>query len=96
MGGNLADVLDGVGTHDPGAQHSCAARLTSLGAEGKLSAIILIALPFGVSPLLLVVNPTYMNKLFTHPVGWMMLIVAGAVMLSVGGLWLRKTVKIKF
>lgn len=45
--------------------------------------------------LLLVVNPTYLNKLFEHPVGWMMLIVAGGL-LSVGAFWLHKTVQIKF
>lgn len=94
VGGNLADVLQGV-SHTIRERAQLRRQVEALSAEGRLSAIVLIALPFAVIALLLVVNPTYLNKLFEHPVGWMMLIVA-AGLLSVGAFWLHKTVQIKF
>ena len=43
----------------------------------------------------MVVNPTYLGVLTTHILGWVMLGV-GAVMLIIGGLWMRKIIDIKF
>jgi tight adherence protein B len=94
VGGNLADVLDGVARtiRDRNQLHR---QVTALAAEGKLSAIILMALPFGVTAFLTVSNPGYLNRLFTTTIGWG-IIVASIIMLTVGGIWLRATVKIKF
>lgn len=94
VGGNLADVLDGV-AHTIRERTQLRRQVASLSAEGKLSAIVLIALPFGIVGLLSVANPTYLALLFTHPVGWGMIGLA-VFLLVVGGLWLRKTVQIKF
>jgi tight adherence protein B len=69
--------------------------VTALAAEGKLSAIILMALPFGVTTFLTVANPGYLNRLFTTTIGWG-IVVAAIIMLTIGGIWLRATVKIKF
>ena len=94
VGGNLADVLDGVARtiRDRNQLHR---QVTALAAEGKLSAIILMALPFGVTAFLTVSNPGYLNRLFTTTIGWG-IIVAAIIMLTIGGIWLRATVKIKF
>ena len=94
VGGNLADVLDGVARtiRDRNQLHR---QVTALAAEGKLSAIILMALPFGVTAFLTVSNPGYLNRLFTTTIGWG-IVVAAIIMLTVGGIWLRATVKIKF
>jgi len=94
VGGNLADVLDGVARtiRDRNQLHR---QVTALAAEGKLSAIILMALPFGVTAFLAVSNPGYLNRLFTTTIGWG-IIVAAIIMLTIGGIWLRATVKIKF
>lgn len=94
VGGNLADVLDGV-SHTIRERAQLKRQVASLSAEGRLSAIILIALPFVISALLLVINPTYFMLLFIHPVGWLMLAVAVAL-LAIGSFWLHKTVQIKF
>jgi len=94
VGGNLADVLDGVARtiRDRNQLHR---QVAALAAEGKLSAIILMALPFGVTAFLTVANPGYLNRLFTTTIGWG-IVVAAIIMLTVGGIWLRATVKIKF
>lgn len=94
VGGNLADVLDGV-SHTIRERAQLRRQVAALSAEGRLSAIILIALPFVIIALLLFANPAYLSTLFTHPVGWAM-IAAAIVLLSVGALWLHRTVQIKF
>ncbi|HEY5471876.1 MAG TPA: type II secretion system F family protein, partial [Candidatus Limnocylindrales bacterium] len=94
VGGNLADVLDGVARtiRDRNQLHR---QVASLASEGKLSAIILMALPFAVTAFLTIGNPGYLNRLFTTTIGWAIVVVA-IIMLTIGGLWLRATVKIKF
>lgn len=94
VGGNLADVLDGVARtiRDRNQLHR---QVASLASEGKLSAVILMALPFGVTAFLTVANPGYLSRLFTTTIGWG-IIIAAIVMLTIGGIWLRATVRIKF
>ncbi len=94
VGGNLADVLDGV-AHTIRERNQLHRQVAALAAEGKLSAIILMALPFGVTAFLTVGNPGYLNKLFTTTIGWG-IVGAAIVMLVIGGIWLRATVRIKF
>ena len=94
VGGNLADVLDGVARtiRDRNQLHR---QVASLASEGKLSAVILMALPFGVTAFLTMANPGYLSVLFTTTIGWG-IVIAAIIMLTIGGLWLRATVKIKF
>jgi tight adherence protein B len=94
VGGNLADVLDGV-ARTIRDRSQLQRQVASLASEGKLSAIILMALPFGVTAFLTIGNPGYLNVLFTSTIGWGIVITA-IIMLTIGGIWLRATVKIKF
>lgn len=94
VGGNLADVLEGV-AHTIRDRNQLHRQVASLASEGKLSAIILMALPFGVTAFLTISNPGYLSVLFTTTLGWI-IIGAAIFMLTVGGIWLRATVKIKF
>lgn len=94
VGGNLADVLDGV-SHTIRQRAQLRRQVAALSSEGRLSAIILIALPFVMVALLSVVNPTYIGLLVVHPLGWGLIIV-GTLLLVAGALWLRSTVRIKF
>jgi tight adherence protein B len=94
VGGNLADVLDGV-ARTIRERNQLHRQVASLASEGKLSAVILMALPFGVVAFLTLANPGYLNRLFTTTIGWM-ITGAAVVMLTVGGIWLRSTVRIKF
>jgi tight adherence protein B len=94
VGGNLADVLEGV-AHTIRDRSQLQRQVASLASEGKLSAIILMALPFGVTAFLAMSNPGYLSVLFTTTIGWA-IIAAAVIMLTIGGIWLRATVKIKF
>ena len=94
VGGNLAEVLDAVG-HTIRERTAIRRQVKALSAEGKLSAIVLMALPFGVFGFISLSNPGYVAKFTESTAGYGML-GAAVVMLLVGGLWLKNTVKIKF
>ena len=94
VGGNLAEVLDAV-SHTIRERNAIRRQVKALSAEGKLSAIVLMALPFGVTGFISLTNPAYLARFTQSFMGYAMLATA-AIMLIVGGLWLKKTVAIKF
>ena len=94
VGGNLAEVLDAVG-QTIRERNAIRRQVKALSAEGKLSAVVLMALPFGILAFISLTNPGYLAGFTESLIGWGMLAVA-AVMMTVGGLWLRSTVRIKF
>ncbi len=94
VGGNLADVLDGV-SRTIRERNQIRGQVKSLAAEGKLSAYVLMALPVGIVIFLSISNPAYIGKLVQSVAGYVMIGVC-VVMLTVGALWLRKVVAIKF
>ncbi|GAA4026522.1 MULTISPECIES: type II secretion system F family protein [Arthrobacter] len=94
VGGNLAEVLDQV-NETIRERSEIKGHIKSLAAEGKFSGYILMALPFGIVTMLMLVNPGYMNVMFTHPLGWGM-IVASVILMTIGGLWMRKIIDLKF
>jgi tight adherence protein B len=94
VGGNLAEVLDAVG-HTIRERNQIRRQVKALSAEGKLSAIVLGALPFVIIGFLSMTNPGYLAKFTESVIGYGM--IAGVVVLMlVGGFWLKKTVAIKF
>ncbi|GAA1051456.1 type II secretion system F family protein [Dietzia natronolimnaea] len=94
VGGNLAEVLDGVG-HTIRERNQIRRQVKALAAEGKLSAYVLMALPFGISGFLFMSNPEYISK-FTEGLLGYTLIGVSVVLLVVGAVWLRKVVNIRF
>ncbi len=94
VGGNLAEVLDGVG-HTIRERNQLRRQVQSLSAEGKLSALVLMVLPVGVVGFLSLANPAYLLKL-THGLVGYGLIGTAVVLMLVGALWLRKVVSITF
>lgn len=94
VGGNLADVLDTV-ANTIRERGQVRRQIRSLSAEGRLSAYVLIALPFGVVLFLAVANPGYLSVFTTTGIGVAML-VAAIVLLVVGIFWMRATVKVEF
>ena len=93
VGGNLAEVLQTV-ADTMLARNRLRGEIKALTAEGRISAIVLGALPFGVAGFLWSSNPDYMRPLFQNTIG---LIAVGAVSLLMlaGFLWLRKIVDIE-
>jgi len=94
VGGNLAEVLDGVG-HTIRERNQIRRQVKALSAEGRLSALVLMALPLGVLAFLTMTNPAYIAR-FTESLAGYAMIAAGVFLLIVGGLWLRKVVSFKF
>ncbi|TLM74705.1 type II secretion system F family protein [Pseudarthrobacter sp. NamB4] len=94
VGGNLAEVLDQV-NETIRERNEIKGHIKALAAEGKFSAYILMALPFGIAVMLMLVSPGYMDKLFTTVLGWVM-VIASAIMMTIGGLWMRKIIDLKF
>lgn len=93
VGGNLAEVLDVVAAtiRDRAALRRHVSALT---AEGRISAIILLALPFVEAVFLYAVNPSYMRPMFTEPLGWVILGI-GLLLLVVGSIWLVRAMKVE-
>jgi tight adherence protein B len=94
VGGNLAEVLDAVG-HTIRERNAIRRQVRALSAEGKLSALVLGALPFGIIGFLSMSNPSYVHKFIESATGFAML-AAAAVLMLIGGFWLKKTVAIRF
>lgn len=88
VGGNLAEVLDIVAS-TMRDRAELRRHIRGLTAEGRISGIILMVLPFVELAVLTLVNPTYMGSMFDHPVGWFLAGV-GVLLLIIGGIWLRR------
>lgn len=93
-GGNLAEVLDQVGKTIRD-RNEIRRQVRALSAEGRLSAVVLVALPIVVFLFLLLVQPTYFGAFFGNPFGIVALVVA-AVLLIVGSIWTALAVRVKF
>jgi tight adherence protein B len=94
VGGNLAEVLDAVGGTIR-ERNAIRRQVKALSAEGKLSAVVLMALPFGIAAFIWLTNPGYLAGFTTSVLGYGML-AAAALLLVGGGLWLKKMVRIRF
>jgi tight adherence protein B len=92
-GGNLAEIIESI-AHLIRERFKLKGRIRVLAAEGKLSAIILIALPFLVVLALRLTNPQYINTLVTDPMGKAMAVV-GAILMILGIFFMKKMIEIK-
>ena len=93
VGGNLAEVLTTVAA-TMRERERLRRQVEVLSAEGRLSAWILGALPVLFALYLLLTRPEYLEPLYTTFLGWVMIVFA-TILLTVGALWLRKTVKVE-
>ncbi|MHC6592129.1 type II secretion system F family protein [Arthrobacter sp. C152] len=94
VGGDLAEVLDHVG-ETIRDRNQVKGQVRALSAEGRVSAMVLMALPILMFIGLVIFNPTYARVFTTTFVGFAML-GAAAALLTVGGLWLSRIVKPKY
>ncbi len=92
-GGDLAEILDKIG-YVVRERYRILGQVKALTGEGRLSGIVLIALPFVLFLVMLHIQPSYVSALWTHPTGQMMSIFA-VVMQILGALVIRKIVNIK-
>lgn len=95
VGGDLAEVLDNVG-ETIRERNKIRRQVKALSAEGRMSAWVLLALPFGVALIMSIINRPYISELTTNGLlGWS-LIGLGGVMMTIGMIWTMKLVKIEF
>jgi tight adherence protein B len=92
-GGRLSEILDRV-TETIAERNELQQKIHSLAAEGRASAAVLMALPIGIGVLFSVVNPEFMEPLFTTTTGYILIGVA-AVFYAIGGTWLNMITKVK-
>ena len=92
-GGDLAEILDKIGEliRD---RFRIWGQIQSLTGEGRLSGVILLALPFVLFITVYQLNPDYVKVLFTDPMGKKMLAIA-VIMQILGALVIKKIVNIK-
>jgi len=92
-GGDLAEILDKIGSLVR-ERFKIWGQIQALTGEGRLSGIILLALPPALFVVTYRLNPDYCTVLFTEPMGRHMLI--GAIVMQIlGALVIRKIVDIK-
>lgn len=93
VGGNLAEVLDGI-SHTIRERIRIKGEIRTLTAQGRISGMIVGALPLAIGLVLSVINPRYIGALFINPVGWAML-TAGIISMVIGIALIKKIVDIK-
>jgi tight adherence protein B len=92
-GGDLAEILDKIG-YVIRERFKILGHVKALTAEGRLSGIVLIAMPFGLFGLMLQMKPDYVALLWTDPLGIKMS-VFGLVLQVLGAICIKKIVDIK-
>jgi tight adherence protein B len=92
VGGNLAEVLQ---TTAETMVHRNRLRreMKALTAEGRISAVVLAIMPFGLMGFIYISNPDYLEPLLTSTVG-LLVLAGGAVFIGIGIFWMQKIVKV--
>ena len=93
VGGSLAEILDMVA--DTVRQRlQFARKVRSLTAMGRMSAYVLVGLPFFMAAVVTLLNSAYMAPLYHTSLGHAM-IVGGLMMMTLGSLMLKKIVSFR-
>ena len=92
-GGNLAELIESL-ANLLRERFKFQGKIKVLSAEGKMSAIVLILLPFLIGGWLSFSNPKFLEPLFTETIGRIML-GGAAIMMVIGILIMNKMVKIE-
>src|SRR3546814_20447683 len=92
VGGNLAELLDQVAS-TMRERSRMRGEVKALTAEGRASALMLVVMVPALGLAMKVLNPTYMEPMFTTSIGRILLGVS-AVMIVGGYVWMNSLVKI--
>jgi tight adherence protein B len=93
IGGSLAGLFDMV-AETVRQRQQFARKIKSLTAMGRMSAYVLVGLPFFMAAIVSLMNGAYMSPLFHTATGHIM-IIAGLVMMGIGSLMLKKIVSFR-
>ena len=92
VGGNLAEIFGNIAEMIR-ERVRLLGELSAASAEGRLSAGILMAMPFAMALMVSVMNPGYLTPLFHQKLG-LILVGVGVALMVVGGLVMRKLIDI--
>lgn len=92
-GGNLAEILKNTAALIRERQ-KIAGVVRVLSAEGRISALVLSILPFALAAFMSLLNPGFISKLWTDPMGLQLVYVSLALM-ALGILWMWKLIQIR-
>ena len=92
-GGNLAEILENIGSVIRG-RFRFQRKVKTLSAEGRLSAWILMLVPFVLFCLIYFTTPDYLEILVKSPDGHQLIIISFVLML-VGAFWIRRLLRIE-
>jgi tight adherence protein B len=93
FGASLAGVLRTLGEFMRWRQE-LKREVSALTAEGRVSAYVLVGLPFAVAGFFTLTNPGYLAPLVSTPLGWGMTLAA-TVLMVIGAAWMMKIVKVE-
>jgi tight adherence protein B len=94
VGGDLAEVLDNVGA-TISDRDRLRGQIEALSADGRISAAVMMALPFCVAGLMLMSTPDYLDEL-TGRTGGQILLGIGALLMTAGAAWLKAIIRLDF
>ncbi len=92
-GGNLAEILENI-SRLVRERFKFQGKVRALSAEGRMSAGVLIAVPFFIAGIVSIFNPGYISALRDEPAGKAM-VLGAIVLMIVGVLILRKMIQLK-
>lgn len=92
-GGNLAEIVGNIAWLIR-ERLKLKGRIRVLSAEGRMAAWVLCLLPFGVCGAVQMLNPGYLNLLFTERLGHIFMVLV-AILMTLGILVIRKMVRIE-
>jgi tight adherence protein B len=93
-GGNLSEALGNL-SRVLRDRKKMKGKIQAMSMEAKASAVIIACLPLAVMCLVYITSPQYIELLWTHPMGRMML-VACAVWMSMGVIVMRRMINFDF
>jgi tight adherence protein B len=92
-GGNLAETFSTIVTVIRERQ-KIEKKISAMTAQGTMQAIIITLVPFLLLAVFIVVDPNYVEPLFTRPLGWFALLLMLGLQV-IGGVIMKKVVTIK-
>ncbi|NNF62696.1 MAG: VWA domain-containing protein [Acidimicrobiia bacterium] len=94
VGGDLADILARA-AQTIRERDQLRRQVKALSAEGRMSAWILLSLPFALAFITRIFNPDYLSVLTGHSAGRIM-IALGLAFMAIGVVWIRKIIEVVF
>lgn len=92
-GGKLAEIIENI-SHIIRERFKLENKIRTLSAEGRISMMVLVLLPFIILFLIYLINPEYIMTLFVEPTGQIMVTIAGFMMM-LGVIVMKKMTNIK-